>query len=94
MKLATYNLKCNDEKNERFDVPRPCPLEINKDKLCWSALDWIIPIYIPENNKTPNWEKCKLLGSLLETKNDIQRRKTLLINSMKQNKDIFNSKHK
>ena len=93
MKLDTYNLSCNNDKTERYDVPRPRPLEINKEKLCWSDLDWIIPIHIPENNKTPNWEKCKLLGSLLETENDIQRRKGLLIDSMNQTTAIFKSKH-
>ena len=31
--------------------------------------------------ETDNWENCKVLGNSLDTTKDIQRRKTLAINS-------------
>ena len=40
-----------------------------------------------------SWKKCKLLGSLLDTKEDIRRRKGLAIDSMKTLENIFNSKY-
>ena len=39
-----------------------------------------------------SWTKCKLLGSLLDTK-DIQRWKNLTINHMKDKKHIYKSKN-
>ena len=46
---------------------------------------------LPEN-KEPEWQKCKLLGSLLHTKCDIERRKILTLDSMKAFEHIFKSK--
>ena len=43
-------------------------------------------------DKTPNWKNCKILGSLLDTKSDIDRRKILAIDAMKTLKDTFKSK--
>lgn len=40
-----------------------------------------------------SWRKCKLLGSCLDTKEDIKRRKSLTINIMKENRSIYNSKN-
>ena len=40
-----------------------------------------------------SWKKCKLLGSLSDTKEDIKRRKGLAIDSLKTLENIFNSKH-
>jgi exonuclease III len=40
-----------------------------------------------------SWTKCKLLGSLLDTKEDIQHRKNLTINHMKDKKHIYKSKN-
>ena len=38
-------------------------------------------------------EKCKLLGSHLDTQTDINRRRGLIINNMKNHKRIYKSKH-
>ena len=40
-----------------------------------------------------SWRKCKLLGSLLDTKEDIQRRKMITISTMKENSHVYNSKY-
>ena len=40
-----------------------------------------------------SWRKCKLLGSLLDTKEDIKRRKMISINTMKENRHVYNSKY-
>ena len=45
-----------------------------------------------QENPHPDWKKCKLLGSLLDTKSDIQRRKGLTLDSLKAFDFIFNSK--
>lgn len=39
------------------------------------------------------WKNCKLLGSLLDTKSDIKRRKGLVIVAMKKHKQLYKSKH-
>ena len=39
-----------------------------------------------------NWKKCKLLGSILDTKNDINRRKGLAIAAAQNLNQIFNNK--
>ena len=39
-----------------------------------------------------SWKQCKLLGSLLDTKSDINRRKTLAITSIANMKSIFQTK--
>ena len=40
-----------------------------------------------------SWRKCKLLGSLLDTKEDIQRRKMITISTMKENSHVYKSKY-
>ena len=40
-----------------------------------------------------SWTKCKLLGSLLDTKEDMQGWKHLTINHMKDKKHIYKSKN-
>ena len=40
-----------------------------------------------------SWRKCKLLGSLLDTKEDIQRRKMITISTMQENSHVCNSKY-
>ena len=46
-----------------------------------------------ENQHDSTWTKCKLLGSLLDTKEDIQQRKNLTIDHMKYKKNIYKSKN-
>ena len=58
-------------------------LNINEDKT---------EEYKIERKGDDSWKTCKLLGSLLDTPKDIQRRKGLAINALRSMKDIFNSK--
>ncbi len=41
---------------------------------------------------TPDWKECKLLGSKIDAKEDIKRRKILILASMKSMKVIYKSK--
>lgn len=43
------------------------------------------------NSKTHTWKKCKLLGTMLDTREDIKRRKTLAINAAKNLSNLFES---
>ena len=103
--LGKYNLYENASKRETYTIPKPpapppppptlSQLTKNQNnKLCWSALDWLI---IENVNKvkdtTPDWRKCKLLGSCLDTQTDIARRKGLAIDAMKKLRKAFNSKN-
>ena len=45
------------------------------------------------NRGNDSWRKCKLLGSLLDTKEDIQRRQMITISTMKENRHVYNSKY-
>ena len=47
----------------------------------------------PNTEKKDSWRTCKLLGSLLDTKEDISRRKQLVIEAMKRHKKIYKSKY-
>ena len=93
--LEKYNLKVNAEKTEKYEIPRPPPppptmedlLKHKNDKVLWSELDWLVN-YEPENTQ-PGWRKCKLLGSMLDTQADINRRKILTIDGMKSFQDIY-----
>ena len=102
--LEEGQLKVNRTKTELFVIPKPPPpdppppkieelLEHKDDKICWSALDWTVN-YNPEppEDKTPDWHKCKLLGSYLGTKNDIDNRKNLALQTLLKFENIFNSK--
>ena len=84
-KLKSFNLLVNSSKTEYYQVPKPIPespkpsmeelLAHRDDKILWSALDWLVN-YTPASPKdTPDYKKCKLLGSLLKTY--IKRRKIL-----------------
>ena len=102
--LKIFNLKSNESKKEKFQIPRPPTptpplptLEELKEKnesILWSDLDYLIN-YKPKetNNLNPDWRTCKLLGSCLGTKEDINRRKTLVIDSIKNLNNLFKSKH-
>ena len=103
-RLTDYNLKVNPTKKEKYEVPRPPPpppppptieqlLEHQQNSIYRSELDWLVNFKPPEQkNPHPDWKKCKLLGSLLDTKSDIQRRKGLTLDSLKAFDYIFNSK--
>ena len=85
-------------------IPKPPPppppppdfktlLQHKNYKPLWSTLDWLVN-YAPTavKDKTPYWKTCKLLGSLLDSKNDSERRRILAIEAMKKYKQIFISK--
>ena len=103
-RLTEYNLKVNPTKKEKYEVPRPPPpppppptieqlLEHQRNSIYRSELDWLVNFKPPEpKNPHPDWKKCKLLGSLLDTKSDIERRKRLTLDSLKAFDHIFNSK--
>ena len=59
-------------------------LEINKTKTEEYKISRV--------NCDNGWKKCKFLGSLLDTDNDIKRRKSLSIDSLINTKYIFNNK--
>ena len=62
------------------------------DKPLWSELDWLVNYKTtPAEDKLPNHKKCKLLGSILDTGNNVTRRKILVINAMRKLSYIFNS---
>ena len=102
--LDTHDLTTNDTKTEEYEIPKPPPpppppttmeklIAHKDDKTLWSQLDWLVN-YTPPAPKdtTPDWTKCKLLGSLLETEADINRRKSLAITSLNTHNNIFKSK--
>ena len=47
----------------------------------------------PVEDTTPDWTKCKLLGSLLETEKDFKRRKMLTMTSHRRHDAKFKSKY-
>ena len=53
--------------------------------------EYTVPDATPIRGKD-SWRKCKLLGSLLDTKEDIQRRKMITI-TMKENSHVYKSKY-
>ena len=99
--LKPYNLIINNTKTEEYTIPQPPPtrkrpdmdtlLKHKHDKPLWSELDWLINVKDILEEK-PNWRKCKLLGSLLGTRNDIKRRKALALDALRKLNYIFNSK--
>ena len=97
--LEKFNLKVNAEKTGKYEIPRPPPppptmedlFKHKNDKVLWFELDWLVN-YEPENRPQPDWRKCKLLGSMLDTQVDISRRRILTIDSMKSFQDIHKSK--
>ena len=42
-----------------------------------------------KRNGEETWRKCKLLGTLLDTKEDVKRRKVLAMNVVNSMKEIF-----
>ena len=47
---------------------------------------------IERGSKDERWKKCKILGSYLDTNEDIKRRKQLTLNAMKNYQEIWRSK--
>ena len=102
--LETHNLKINETKTEEFAIPKPPPppppapafetlLKHKNDKNLWSDLDWLINYKPIIKDTTPNWKLCKILGSLLDSDKDFERRKALTLDAMKKYEHIFKSKH-
>ena len=56
----------------------------------WSEFDYLMNYHPKIENNNPDWTKCKLLGSLLGTEEDIDRRKSLAINSIKSLSNSWN----
>ena len=63
-------------------------LNINETK----TEEYIAPD-LPETDSKHSWKKCKLLGSCLDTKEDINRRKALVICTMKKYRKTYQSKY-
>ena len=83
----------NETKTEQYQIPRPHPdpllldpnSALDQNDVRWSALNWITinaKQITPVNIKEPDWKKCKLLGSLLDTSDDITRRKMIALEHM------------
>ena len=67
--------------------------EHKQNRVNWSELDWLVTYKPPTpENTAPDWKKCKLLGSLLDTTSDIDRRKGLTLGSIQKFENIFKSK--
>ena len=103
-RLKDYNLMVNAGKKEKYQIPRPPPPtppppteqelhEHRESRVNWSDLDWLVTYKPPvPENPAPDWKKCKLLGSLLDTETDIERRKGLTLTSLQKFEYIFKSK--
>ena len=98
-RLAKYNLSTNVSKTEKYSVPEPKPENtppnyekyLKSEKCLWSNLDWVLPDKSP-HEKTEKWKKCKLLGSKLDTAEDLKGRKGKALDAMKKLHGIFTSK--
>ena len=91
----------NEGKVEEFEIPKPplppppSPLmKISIKHKHWKVLrlklNWFVNYQAQET--TPNWKKCKLLGSLLWTDEDIKWRKWLALDFIHKQVYIFKSK--
>ena len=47
------------------------------DNFLWSELDWLVNYHPPTIDNTPDYKKCKLLGSLIDTEAFIKKTKGL-----------------
>ncbi len=101
--MEKKNLTVSHTKTEIYEIPLPPPptpnpsyetlIKHKNDKIVWCDFDYLINYHPVIKNNNPDWKKCILVGSLLGTKQDIERRKMLVINSMKNLSNIFKSKH-
>ena len=97
--LKNFNLTTNETKTEHHTIPQPTrtpkPSDINcpnsHEKILWSELDWVLP---PQEKTTdPTWKNCKLLGSRLDSQQDIKTRKGIVMNNMKKLQKHFTSRY-
>ena len=102
--LKKFNLQSNESKKEKYQIPKPAPAPIppptwedienhKNDRILWSELDFLTYQPPPKKDDTPDWKKCKLLGSCLDTKTDIKRRKNLTLQNMKTIENLLLSNH-
>ena len=99
MKLKAFNLTTNETKTEHHTVPEPKPIPKPPDfdkfqksgKCSWSDLDWVLPQ--PSPSHTEPWKNCKLLGSKLDTAQDIKARKGKVYDTMKKLNPYFKSRY-
>ena len=92
-KLKRYNLHVNHDKTEEGEAPdkRPPPPLVNpEDRIIWSELDWLMPPKMKP--PVPSYKNIKLLGTKLDTKCDIQARKTKVWDPIKNSSTILNLK--
>ena len=67
-------------------------LQHKEDKILWSELNCFVNYKPHVVDKTPDCRNCKLLGRKLSTEKDINRRKGLTIDSMREMEYIYKSK--
>ena len=101
--LKENNLVINESKTELYKIPKPPPPEpppptieellLHKnDKPLWSQLDWVTNFKpAPTKDNTPDWRRCKLLGSYLDTEKDITSRKCRTLLTLRKFEKIFKS---
>ena len=99
--LKKYNLQTNATKTEKYSIPRPEPEEViptyedlekhKEDKCLWSEFDYLVNYHPKQENNNPNWKKCKLLGSNLDSEEDIKRRKIMSMGTMEKLSISFKS---
>ena len=97
-KLQRYNLHVNVTKTEEGEAPDkrppspppPPPMQDPGDKILWSELDWLIPPKMPPPE--PTYKAIKLLGTKLDTTNDINSRKAKIWDPINKFKGYFRSK--
>ena len=81
---AASNNKYKIEKEKNITLPKlkERGLKINEAKT---------EEYLVKKNGPEDWKKCKILGSLIDTNEDIKRRKQLTNNAMKKLEHIFDN---
>ena len=97
-KLKKFNLHVNASKTEEGEAPDrrpppPPPPPPPKDpgtRILWSPLDWLLPPKMKPPD--PSYKNIKLLGTKLDTKKDIEARKSKVWNPVKKFRPFFKSK--
>ena len=84
----THWIKLNKQRKEELKVVVPSILKCKDVQINESKTEE----YEIKRGGEENWKKCKYLGSLLDTQEDIKRRKVLATDSYYQLKHIFESK--
>ena len=96
-RLKNFNLHVNTGKTEEGEAPDrrpppPPPPPPEKDpgtKILWSPLDWLLPPKMKPPD--PSYKNIKLLGTKLDTKKDIEARKSKVWNPIKKFRPYFKS---